>query len=438
MKILHTSDWHLGRAFYGRKRYDEHEAFLKWLVGVARDEGVDALLVAGDIFDNGSPSNRAQELYYSFIRDMASSPCRHVVIIGGNHDSPSFLDAPKELLLILNVQVVSCADPNPSREVLLLDDSDGNPALIVCAIPYLRDGDVRTAGAGESIADKEALQARGIAEHYAEVEGRAAELAERLRNERPGGAGEIPVVVMGHLFAAGGVPGDRERTSYVGSLPHVPVSVFSQRVKPDYVALGHLHAPQTVGNDETVRYAGSPLPISFSEAGQSKFVNVVEFGGCGVRVKPIEAPLFRRIESVRGSWRSIRESIAALSCREGEPRARFGDIWMEVTYDGNDLQGDLRALVEREAEVFNLANCSGSRDDAGPKLDVLRVRDMSARCLPARLSSGEALRELDPVELFKRLLDAKDVPEERREGLIRAHGEVLLSLDDLDGRGDEG
>ena len=154
MRILHTSDWHIGRTLCGRKRYDEFEMFLDWLIDTIQREQVDILLVAGDIFDTSSPSNRAQELYYRFLCRAAASSCRHVVIIAGNHDSPSFLNAPKELLRAINVHVVGAAAENREDEVFVLTQGDGTPELIVCAVPYLRDRDIRIAEAGESVEDK--------------------------------------------------------------------------------------------------------------------------------------------------------------------------------------------------------------------------------------------------------------------------------------------
>lgn len=149
MKLLHTSDWHLGRALYGRKRYAEFEAFLNWLAGLIEAEGINVLLVAGDVFDNSVPSNHAQELYYRFLCRVAATPHRHVVVTAGNHDSPSFLNAPRELLKFLNIHVVGYASAQVEDEVILLAGPDGEPQLIVCAIPYLRDRDIRTAEAGE-------------------------------------------------------------------------------------------------------------------------------------------------------------------------------------------------------------------------------------------------------------------------------------------------
>ena len=153
MKILHTSDWHLGRSLYGRKRYDEFSAFLDWLTQTIENEGIDALLVAGDVFDTSTPSNRAQELYYRFLCRVSTSCCRHVVVIAGNHDSPSFLNAPKELLRALNVYVVGSMTDPLEDEVIVLH-KDEQPEAIVCAVPYLRDKDIRTVEPGETIDDK--------------------------------------------------------------------------------------------------------------------------------------------------------------------------------------------------------------------------------------------------------------------------------------------
>ena len=169
MKILHTSDWHLGRSLYGRKRYREFSDFLAWLAELIRQQKIDGLLVAGDIFDTATPSNRAQELYYRFLCNVAGSCCRHVVVIGGNHDSPSFLNAPKELLRALNVHVVGSMTGNPEDEVLVLKDKQNHPEAIVCAVPYLRDRDIRTALAGETVEDKSAKLIEGLRIHYAEV-----------------------------------------------------------------------------------------------------------------------------------------------------------------------------------------------------------------------------------------------------------------------------
>ena len=221
MRVLHTSDWHLGRTLYGRKRHEEFEVFLGWLAETIRQNEIDILLVAGDVFDTGTPGTRAQELYYRFLCRVAASSCRHVVVVAGNHDSPSFLDAPKELLKALNVHVAGSAAPRPEDEVLVLRNEQDNPELIICAVPYLRDRDIRTAEAGESPEDKDRKLVEGIRTHYAAV----AASAEKKRGEL---GADIPIVAMGHLFAAGGriVEGDGVRDLYVGSLAQVGADVF--------------------------------------------------------------------------------------------------------------------------------------------------------------------------------------------------------------------
>ena len=178
MKVLHTSDWHIGRVLYGRKRYDEFRALLNWLAELIEEQNIDILLVAGDVFDNSTPSNHAQELYYRFLCRVAASSSRRVVVTAGNHDSPSFLNAPRELLKSLNVHVVGCASDSPADELVVLSGPDEETTLIVCAIPYLRDRDIRTAEAGESVEDKERKIIEGIRSHYRMVY----EAAERKRS----------------------------------------------------------------------------------------------------------------------------------------------------------------------------------------------------------------------------------------------------------------
>lgn len=202
MKILHTSDWHLGRSLYGRKRYDEFSAFMDWLAQAIEDEKVDALLVAGDVFDTSTPSNRAQELYYRFLCRVAASCCRHIIVIAGNHDSPSFLNAPKELLRALNVYVVGSMTEAMEDEVIVLS-KDKCPEAIVCAVPYLRDKDIRMVEPGETVDDKNAKLIEGLKKHYAGV----CNIAEQKQSEfEKDGYPDIPIIAMGHLFSAGGRP----------------------------------------------------------------------------------------------------------------------------------------------------------------------------------------------------------------------------------------
>ncbi|MFH0727190.1 MAG: exonuclease SbcCD subunit D C-terminal domain-containing protein [Pseudomonadota bacterium] len=405
MKILHTSDWHIGRTLFGKKRYPEFEAFLSWLAETLLKEQVDVLLVAGDVFDTSTPSNRAQELYYRFLCRVAASSCRHVVVIAGNHDSPSFLNAPRELLRALNVHVVGSCTGLPTDEVLLLRDNAGVVELIVCAVPYLRDRDIRVAEAGESIEDKERKLTEGIRSHYFDVCNIAGQTRKAL-------GAPIPIVAMGHLFTAGGktVEGDGVRELYVGSLAHVTPGVFPECI--DYLALGHLHVPQKVNGSDVMRYSGSPLPMGVGEATQEKSVCLVEALGRAVSVQPLPVPVFQKILQLRGNWEyfaaRIRELISSHGC-----------AWLEIVYDGDEVIPDLRDRLDAAI--------------AGTGMEILRVRNTRVinRVLN-RLHEEETLDDLSVDDVFARCLSAQNVPEEQHSDLLRTYREVLASLHEAD------
>lgn len=401
LKLLHTSDWHIGRTLYGRKRYEEFEAFLTWLAETIQQNEIDALLVAGDVFDTSAPSNRAQELYYRFLCRVAASSCRHVVVVAGNHDSPSFLNAPKELLKALDVHVVGSSTESPEDEVLVLCNEQDAPELIVCAVPYLRDRDIRVAEAGESVEDKERKLIEGIRTHYAAV----AALAEQKREEL---GVDIPIVGTGHLFTAGGqtVDGDGVRELYVGSLAHVTAGIFPACF--NYLALGHLHVPQKVNGSETIRYSGSPLPMGFGEAKQQKSVCQVEFHSTAASVQLIDVPIFQKLERVKGDWEGISNRIIELSATDSQG-------WLEVIYDGTEVIGDLRERLEAAI--------------SGTQMEILRIKNnrIIDRVL-GQIHGEETLDDLNVNDVFERCLAVHDVPEEQRPELLRAYQETVSSL----------
>ena len=274
LTLLHTSDWHLGRRLYGKPRYDEFKQFLDWQLQTLREQKVDVLLIAGDIFDTTTPSNQAQNLYYDFLSQVCHTDCRHVIIIAGNHDSASFLEAPKQLLKAFNIHIIGSMSDTPTDEVITLSDKAGQPELIVMAVPYLRDRDVRTVGHGERLDDKERKLAQGIKAHYAQIADIAIAQQAQLKAKYKR---SIPIVATGHLFTVGGqtMEGDGVRDLYVGSLGSIGAEIFHPQI--DYVALGHLHIPQAVGGQPHIRYAGSPIAMGFGESRQQKQVHLLRF-----------------------------------------------------------------------------------------------------------------------------------------------------------------
>lgn len=422
MKILHTSDWHIGRSLYNRKRYEEFEAFLEWLLQLIEDEEADILLASGDIFDTSAPSNKSQQLYYEFLRKASLSRCRHIVVTAGNHDSPTFLDAPKDLLKALNVHVIGTPSQNPKDEVLALRDSRGRIELIVCAVPYLRDRDLRKVESGESMQDKDAKLTAGLTEHYR----RAAEEAQRVQQETVSQqaassdqAAGPPIIAMGHLFTAGGISmeGDGVRELYVGSLAHVGRDVFPELF--DYVALGHLHVPQKVGGSETIRYSGSPIPMGFGEAEQKKTAVLIDFSDSQSKAPEIslkEIPRFQELLRIEGDMESILETI-----RQAESRG--SSAWLEVEYTGSNIAGNLREKLEEAVE--------------GTKMEVLRVRNRRiTNHVLKSMDTAENLEDLKAEEMFIRCLDQYEVPEEQRLELVGAYREILKTVLEKDASAD--
>lgn len=414
MRILHTSDWHIGRNLYGQKRYEEFESFLVWLSDLINNENIDVLLVAGDIFDNTTPGNRAQELYYKFLNRVATSKCRHIIIIGGNHDSPSFLNAPKEVLSFLNIHVIGAALKTVAHEVLVLKDDKGKEELIVLAVPYLRDRDIRSVEPGESVKDKEDKLINGIQSHYKKV----CEIAERKNNELET---KVPVIAMGHLFTAGGklVEGDGVRDLYIGSLARIRADIFPDII--DYVALGHLHVAQKVAGLDNIRYSGSPIPMGFGEALHTKKVLIVEFTNTTPippihpSIKEIAVPKFKNLVQIKGDLNQIREEIEKLKAGESS-------IWLEIIYNGKEAPGNLRNIVDEKIE--------------GSKIEVLRIKNdrISAKIIGqqyADLSMEIAdLDDMDEIEVFKKCMEANEIPDNQQKDLMDAFAQIVKDMQD--------
>jgi len=410
MKVIHTSDWHIGRTL-GRKRYEESEAFLDWLAGRIESAGVDLLIVAGDVFDNSTPGNTAPQIYYRFLCRVAAAPKRHIVVIAGNHDSPSLLNAPRELLKCLNVHVVGYAIDPPADEVIVLDGSHHDPGLIVCAVPYLRDRDIRIAVAGESTQDKERKLIEGIRRHYrlvCEAAGRKRDLLKR----------QVPIIATGHLFAAGGRTGDGDgvRELYIGALAQVGADLFPACI--DYLALGHLHIPQKVGGSPVIRYCGSPLPLGFGEEDQRKCVILVEFSGTAPLVTEIPVPRFRELKTLKGDWQAIAGGIHAL-------KAAGSRAGLEIIYEGEEIAGDLRERLDEAV--------------ADSAMEILRVKNNRVIALAlGGTGTEESLDDLDVTEVFGRCLDAHAVPKDQRPDLLAAYREAVVSFNEADRMSEEG
>ncbi len=407
MRVLHTSDWHLGHALYGRKRDDEFVRFFDWLLSVLKEKEIDLMLVSGDVFDTGTPSNAAQEIYYQFLSRVANeTACERIVLTGGNHDSPSFLNAPQSLLKSLHIEMVGAATDDPADEVLYLKGRKKDWQAVVCAVPFLRDKDVRKAFAGESQADKDERYQAGVAAHYAAVRAKAqAILSEKEISE------VTPVIAMGHLFIAGSMTKERLKGQsdplYVGSLGRVPIE--SVALDFDYVALGHLHMAQKVGDCDHVRYSGSIVPVSVYETARAKEVVIVDFEAKALKnIETLEIPVFQPMVQIIGDWETIEATIDQL-------KITGSHTWIEVEYTGQALMSDLRARIEKLVQ--------------DTPLEVLRIKDARVfEQIFKRSASLQTLENLSEEDVFNRCLEVNKIADADCEELRLKYREILMQL----------
>lgn len=284
MRLVHTSDWHLGRSLETVSLAEHQRDFLTWLADLARARDVDAVLVCGDVFDRAIPSVEAVRLLEQALVGLVRE-CP-VVVIPGNHDSAARLGYGRELLESAGVHFRSTVD-DLARPVELTDAS-GRSALVY-GIPYLEPEVVRTALAAEK---------SHAAVLTAAMDRVRADLA--VRHQVAVAAGElVPIsVVMAHAFVTGGQASDSERDVSVGGIADAPASVLAG---VDYVALGHLHGPQVISTDPLARYSGTPLAYSFSEEAHVKSVSIVDFGPDGaVTIEAVSTPVPRRLKKLTG------------------------------------------------------------------------------------------------------------------------------------------
>lgn len=400
--FLHTADWHLGLGLHSRRRHQESAAFLDWLARLMDEEAVNALLVAGDVFDTSMPDTRAQKLYYDFLSRVSALPGRQVIITAGNHDSPSFLNAPGDILRRLGVHVISTGTDDPEEEVVTLTHADGSPAAVVCAVPYLRERDLTPPEAGEDLNSRDSRLLEGLHAHYRTVTAHALSLYPEKN---------IPLIVMGHLFAAGGQVenGEGVRELHVGSLTRVGSELFPPEAA--YVALGHLHTPQIVNKHAHIRYSGAPLAMRCSETGTKQLCRVC-LEDMEAVISTVPVPVWQRLHSVRAdSWEDLAAQISAL-VDESE------SVWIEVEYTGRALIDDLSPRLEALTR--------------GSQVVILRTLDRRTSGNPA-LSCGETrpdmddLGDMDEDAVFERRMDADQIPQDQRPELRRLHAEILLT-----------
>lgn len=396
MKILHTADWHLGQRFLFQERAEEHQMALDWLLETINSHEVEGLIVAGDIFDINNPPNYARSQYYGFLTRLMKTSCRHVVIIGGNHDSPSMLHAPRPLLQALNIQVIGAVSEQREDDLLLLKDGDGKPELLVAAVPFLRYRDMDVSVAGEGGHERVARIQAGLVRHYQQM----GQLAVAFEKEG------VPIIATGHLYATGALASDKQDNIYIGNIENINAEKFPKVF--DYIALGHIHRPQIVGGLDHVRYAGSLIPLSFSETQDTKSVFLLETKGRKIKqVETLELPVFRRLKTIAGPLQKVKEDLRRFAEKErGGLRP-----WVELIVETDQV------IPQLDQELKQFA--------AEMELDILKIKlKRNYQPLDVQYLDTPDLSELDAIEVFKRKCESYGSAPEEMETLIQSFREL--------------
>ena len=373
MKILHTSDWHLGQSFFTKSRKNEHAAFLKWLLQQVEVHQIDAIIVAGDVFDTGTPPSYARELYHAFIGELQGMQCT-LVVLGGNHDSVSVLNESKALLKYLNSHVIASTYGELSEQVITLNDRKGQPSAVMCAVPFIRPRDVLVSEAGQSGTDKRQALGDAIKQHYGALYNEAlslrASIEEKQGEEGSKNSAAIPIIATGHLTALGVSQSESVRDIYIGTLEGFDAKGFPPA---DYIALGHIHRPQKVAKTEHIRYSGSPIPLSFDELNTQKQVVLVTFESESTTptISTLPVPRFQAMEVIKGDLKAIEAAInksdAITLASQTDDAVSATDnaispqdpVWLCIEVETEDYLTDLQQRIQgllegKNAEILQL------------------------------------------------------------------------------------
>ncbi|MEH6384377.1 MAG: exonuclease subunit SbcD [Colwellia sp.] len=375
-RILHTSDWHLGQNFYGKSRANEHQKFLNWLLEQVSEHAIDAVIVAGDIFDTGTPPSYAREMYFDFIVNMHKKKCQ-LIILAGNHDSVAMLGESKQLLSHLSCQVITSASDILDKQIITLNNKKGQAGAVLCAIPFIRPRDIMTSSAGQSVKEKQQSLQQAISEHYQNLYQQAQDLAQLSHDVK------LPIIATGHLTTVGVTSSESVRDIYIGTLEAFPANAFPNA---DYIALGHIHRNQRVAKSDHIRYSGSPIALSFDEATQTKKVLIAEFEqGKLSQVIEQDIPCFQPLLMVKSKLEHLTQDINELvdTLNNSEKLLEKDQkIWLDIEINSaeylQDLTPRIEALVkELPVEVLLVRRSKKSRQSMPESQKKITLNELS-------------------------------------------------------------
>ena len=400
LKLLHTSDLHIGKRLYQADLQDDHRLFFEWLTDYIREHEVNVLLISGDVFDVANPSSESRRVYFELLRELMVLKCK-VIITGGNHDSPAMLEAPAELLKHLDIHVTGGLAPKIEQMIVPVYNRQGELELVVAALPYLRDADLRQYQRDETHEDRLETVRLGIISVYRQA-------ATVCNAQYPG----IPAIAMGHLFVQGCDTTESERDIQVGNMAGLEADAL-----PDYFsyyALGHLHKPQEPGGKFV--YSGAPVQLSFSEAGNHNSVVLVTANRGNLTHERVPVPVNRRLVRLEGTVEQLSQKLGAHTSGERELPGFIELIAREEQHDPAKVL-QLEALID----AFPGVNAT-----------ILKYRILFAGNPVGTASLYEAsqhISDIKPEDVFIRRLEKEGLEERTHEMLLDAFRQLLEEVE---------
>ncbi len=394
MKILHTADWHIGKKLHKHELSQDFELFIKWLCSTIKEYKVEVLLVSGDIFDLANPSSDARKQYYKALMQLRKLNCK-IILTGGNHDSPSMLDAPKEILRELDIDIIGGL-PDNLEDVIIPVILNGKIKMVIVALPFLRDCDLRNATDGHTYEDRLETIRRGIESTFINA-------AEICKTKYPG----IPAIAMGHLFAAGAESSESEREIQIGNQAAFNAWQFGNYF--NYIALGHIHKPQRINAAVPAFYSGSPFPLSFSERKDEKRILLIDIEQSW-EPQSIPVPSFRSLLKITGTIEELRKKLQNLT-----EHKEFDSL----------LEVELQEENYDALKIFDLDELVTNFNKTGFVIVKHRATFTNKLKGAGEIYKNEQLEDLKPKDIFWQLINQHQYDEELQKDILTAFDELL-------------
>lgn len=385
MKVLHTSDLHIGKNLHKHKINFAHEHYFEYLINTIIDKKIDLLLISGDIFDTTYVSVTTQKIFYNFLEKLSNiKTLKDTVIISGNHDLASMLDLATPFIKLKNIHIITSIEIED--QIFILKEND-TPYCNIVAIPFLREKDIKPTLDSNNIVDIKKELENALINHFRNVD-KYIETNLDLK---------IPTISLMHLFAAGvksstKIEGEKHRDIYVGKLQNINADTFPKNI--DYFALGHIHKPQIVNKDEKIAYSGSPITLNFGEK-TAKQIVILDFKDKTFTKEIIKLPKFLNLEQITA--KSIAEIKEMLINLDISIKVDYIEdpIYLEIIYKSIKIENSINEEIETFIKTLN------------NNFIILIIRIESKLTVSETFNKKVTLENLTPRQIFN--MSFKDV-----------------------------